>query len=383
MAVRRAVAMGMLAAGILAGCVLPPPYPGDSMGAMEDAALPPVEYVVGGAPVYYAVEPGVAYYPIFLDTPGSCHCVVPMRYAGGVWFGLGGVILHRGYLPLRHPAPHQREIWLRSGGVWQGHAPLHGSFGYQGSRPYSVPPPGSLHGDRYAPPRGQPYPYRRHEGSSPGYEYPPRGAYPGPRQNPPAGYGPPPQPAPASPGGATRAFRTPGHASTTGHAAGAACSGSAPVASRSTGTSPANARPRRNGPPGLRSGRAFGRALPVTPESEPGWLETGLHRRFSPPTRAVRGTAAARADDRDVGSVRRGRWASTDIRGATQRSEHRVGRPGGKASGGGPSHLQRFSCRAAGTRALPLQSPFFCSRPLPCPAPTLPASASTTPARTT
>lgn len=197
MAVRRAVAMGMLAAGILAGCVLPPPYPGDSMGAMEDAALPPVEYVVGGAPVYYAVEPGVAYYPIFLDTPGSCHCVVPMRYAGGVWFGLGGVILHRGYLPLRHPAPHQREIWLRSGGVWQGHAPLHGSFGYQGSRPYSVPPPGSLHGDRYDPPRGQPYPYRRHEGSSPGYEYPPRGAYPGPRQNPPAGYGPPPQPAPA------------------------------------------------------------------------------------------------------------------------------------------------------------------------------------------
>jgi hypothetical protein len=138
-------------ASILGGCVVAPapvyrqPGPTYSGPVMVDHGVPPIEYVEGGAPVYYETEPGVAFYPIFLDAPGSCFCIVPMRYAGGVWLGVGGAVLYRGHFPYHHAPPQHREIWLRSGGEIGGHRPMPGRIEREGNVMRALPPPGSIH----------------------------------------------------------------------------------------------------------------------------------------------------------------------------------------------------------------------------------------------
>ena len=160
---------------ILGGCVVTPrpmavAQPSASAGmGFEDQYSPPLEYVEGGAPVFYDAEPGVAYYPILLDTPGSCFCIVPMRYVNGVWLGVGGVVLYRGYFRFHYPTQHHRDVWVRSGGVVNGYAPMRGSVERVGNVLRPVPPPGSIHAqqlERQRAPRepgGQPQqvPYRQ------------------------------------------------------------------------------------------------------------------------------------------------------------------------------------------------------------------------------
>ena len=139
-------------ASVVGGCVVTPapvvyrqPGPAYSGPMMVDHGVPPIEYVEGGAPVYYETEPGVAFYPVFLDAPGSCFCIVPMRYVGGVWLGVGGVVLYRGHFPFHHAPPQHREIWLRSGGVVGGHRPMPGRIERDGNVMRALPPPGSVH----------------------------------------------------------------------------------------------------------------------------------------------------------------------------------------------------------------------------------------------
>ena len=134
----------------LAGCVMAPaPYayqqPGYAPAPMSDHFVPPPEFIEGGAPVYYDAEPGVAFYPIFLDAPGSCFCVVPMRYFNGMWLGVGGAVLYRGHFPFHHAPPDRREYWNRSGGVVNGHAPVHGRIEHEGGAMRPVPPAESMH----------------------------------------------------------------------------------------------------------------------------------------------------------------------------------------------------------------------------------------------
>ena len=150
---------------ILGGCVVAPapvvyrqPGPAYSGPVMVDHGVPPIEYVEGGVPVYYETEPGVAFYPIFLDAPGSCFCIVPMRYVGGVWLGVGGAVLYRGQFPFHHAPPQHREVWLRSGGEIGGHRPMPGRIERDGNVMRALPPPGSMHAqDASRPvPGGQP-----------------------------------------------------------------------------------------------------------------------------------------------------------------------------------------------------------------------------------
>ena len=132
---------------ILGGCVVatrPAVVPATTMG-FEEQYAPPLEFVVGGAPIYYDMEPGVAYYPIFLDAPGSCFCIVPMRYVNGVWLGVGGVVLYRGGFRFHHPSQYHRDVWLRSGGVINGYVPVRGNVERVGNAVRPVPPPGSVH----------------------------------------------------------------------------------------------------------------------------------------------------------------------------------------------------------------------------------------------
>jgi len=121
------------------------PAPEYSGPVMVDHGVPPIEYVEGGAPVYYETEPGVAFYPIYLDAPGSCFCIVPMRYVGGAWLGVGGVVLYRGHFPYHHALPQHREVWLRSGGEFGGHRPVFGRIERNGNVLRPLPPPGSIH----------------------------------------------------------------------------------------------------------------------------------------------------------------------------------------------------------------------------------------------
>ena len=116
---------------------MPEPYP----LASGDDFVPPQEFIEGGAPVYYDAEPGVAFYPMFLGYPGSCFCIMPVRYYDGAWLGVGGAVVHRGNFPFHHAGAMHRDVWNRSGGVMNGHAPMHGHF--TGGR--AVPPPDSLH----------------------------------------------------------------------------------------------------------------------------------------------------------------------------------------------------------------------------------------------
>lgn len=143
-----------------AGCVVPPrqaqqmpapypsaypaAYPAIYPSAYPDEYVPPPEYVVDG-PLYYDTYPGVPFYPIFIDTPGSCFCVMPMRYYGGVWLGVTGVVVHRGFFPYRRVEPVHRSYWQQQGGVVNGMRPSRGVFEHRGDRMVPMPPAGSTH----------------------------------------------------------------------------------------------------------------------------------------------------------------------------------------------------------------------------------------------
>lgn len=122
----------------------PSAYPLAYPTAYPNEYVPPLEYVVDG-PVYYDTYPSVPFYPIFIDTPGSCFCVMPMRYVGGVWFSVTGAVIYRGFFPFRRIEPVHRTYWLQNGGVVNGMRPSRGAFEPWGDRMVPAPPPGSLH----------------------------------------------------------------------------------------------------------------------------------------------------------------------------------------------------------------------------------------------
>ena len=122
----------------------PATYPAAYPPAYADEYVPPPEYVVDG-PLYYDTYPGVPFYPIFIDTPGSCFCVMPMRYYGGVWLGVTGVVIHRGFFPYRRVEPVHRSYWQQQGGVVNGMRPSRGAFEHRGERMVPMPPVGSTH----------------------------------------------------------------------------------------------------------------------------------------------------------------------------------------------------------------------------------------------
>ena len=151
-----------VAALTLAGCVIAPAPVAYQAQRYEQAPapaydqyVPPPEYIEGGAPVYYDTEPGVAFYPIFLDVPGSCFCIVPMRFYNGVWLGIGGTVLYRGHFALHHAPQDRRDFWIRSGGVVNGYAPVHGRIEHEGGAMRPVPPVESIHARPSLPPQQQ------------------------------------------------------------------------------------------------------------------------------------------------------------------------------------------------------------------------------------
>ncbi len=123
-------ALGALSfATLLTGCVVAP-MDMDPRGApmLSGDIAPPLDYVVGGAPVYYPAEPNYAYYPMYLDFPGSCFCVMPVRYTNGLWITLGGNVVHRGPFNYR-PAPFEkRQMWEHRGGEMMGQRPSRRPF---------------------------------------------------------------------------------------------------------------------------------------------------------------------------------------------------------------------------------------------------------------
>ena len=127
----------------------PPPHQ-----IVIDEYIPPPEYVIDG-PLYYDAYPGVAFYPIFIDYPGSCFCIMPMRFAGGVWLGLDGLVLYRGMFPYHRAEESHLFAWRERGGRFNGMAPTRGTFDNHGGHITAAPPEGSLHArvieERHAP----------------------------------------------------------------------------------------------------------------------------------------------------------------------------------------------------------------------------------------
>jgi hypothetical protein len=156
MSVRASLSI-IVAALTLTGCVVAPPpqqtwgpppgavfAPAPAYGAPGEY-IPPPEYVVDG-PLYYDAWPGIPWYPLFIDTPGSCHCVMPMRFHDGVWWSLEGVVVFRGFFPYRRPEFHHIETWRSRPWVVQGRPPVRGEFEWRGGRSVPLPPPGGVHG---------------------------------------------------------------------------------------------------------------------------------------------------------------------------------------------------------------------------------------------
>jgi hypothetical protein len=111
---------------------------------VQEEYVPPQEYIVD-APLYYDMQPGVAFYPIYIDTPGSCFCVMPMRYYGGVWLGVTGEVIYRGFFPYRRAEPHHRTVYLQRTIVVNGFSPHRGRFESVGGRVVVLPPVGTMH----------------------------------------------------------------------------------------------------------------------------------------------------------------------------------------------------------------------------------------------
>lgn len=145
--------VALLTAGLLlAACgpvVVRPVQPQASPSptvTVEDEGAPPAEYIVEGAPVYYEAEPGIAFYPMFVDFPGSCFCIMPVRFYGGVWYAPGRVVVHSGHWTFHRPGPTHLHAWRGNGGHFRGHAPIRGHIerGPSG-RMRAVAPPGIHH----------------------------------------------------------------------------------------------------------------------------------------------------------------------------------------------------------------------------------------------
>jgi hypothetical protein len=101
----------------------PPPPMAESAPSEEDV-VPPMEYVVDGAPVYYEAFPRVPFYPLYLE---SCLCVAPVRYAHGVWVDVYGAAWHRGVWAYRAVPPHVAARWRTQGFVGRNGYNLHPS----------------------------------------------------------------------------------------------------------------------------------------------------------------------------------------------------------------------------------------------------------------
>jgi len=149
----KTITAALLASFLATGCVVtprpvvirsvPPPSP-YTAPVVEEEYVPPQEYVVD-APVFYDTMPGVAFYPIFINTPGSCFCVLPMRFYRGAWVGIDGAVIHRGHFPFRHAEPHYLTEWRSHGGVVNGMRPLRGTFEYHGGKLRPMPPANTIH----------------------------------------------------------------------------------------------------------------------------------------------------------------------------------------------------------------------------------------------
>lgn len=137
------------AAFLAAGCVVDSGPMGVRPTVVEpgwDHGAPPREYIQGGVPLYYNVEPGVAYYPLFVDFPGSCHCIMPVRYYAGTWYAPGNIVIYRGHFPYHHPREEQRRAWQQSHGMYQGQQAFHGRFDTgPDHRLRPMPPMNSIH----------------------------------------------------------------------------------------------------------------------------------------------------------------------------------------------------------------------------------------------
>jgi hypothetical protein len=144
--------LALLAATLVSSCVVrPAPVryvetapPPPSQYADEDEYVPPEEYVVDG-PVYFDTMPGITFYPIYIDAPGSCYCVVAMRFYRGVWLGVDNRVIYRGQFSFRPAPPQHRAEWHRHGGVVHGMRPIRGTFVHQGGRLRPMPPPDTRH----------------------------------------------------------------------------------------------------------------------------------------------------------------------------------------------------------------------------------------------
>ena len=141
----------LLYVAILTGCASAPSVriPGATTQIaqaplIQEEYVPPQQYIVD-APLYYDNQPGVAFYPIYIDTPGSCFCVLPMRYYGGVWLGVTGEVIYRGFFPYRIVEPHHRTVYLQRTLVVNGFSPHRGRFESVGGRLVVLPPVGTMH----------------------------------------------------------------------------------------------------------------------------------------------------------------------------------------------------------------------------------------------
>lgn len=143
-------------AAVLSGCAVVPAGPPGVIAsvAVEDDGAPPAEYIVEGEPVYYESEPGVAFYPMFVDFPGSCFCITPVRFYGGAWYAPGRVMVHNGNWAFHRPGSGHLNAWRGNRGAYGGHAAVRGSMQRgPGGRMHAVPPAGihAQHGQRQGP----------------------------------------------------------------------------------------------------------------------------------------------------------------------------------------------------------------------------------------
>ncbi|MDP1689690.1 MAG: hypothetical protein Q8L52_00565 [bacterium] len=150
---------------VLSGCVARPmvvrqvpvyqPAPPSQPIAVEDDGAPPAEYVIVSEVVYYDIEPGVAFWPVFFGYPGSCYCYMPARFVGGVWWGPGRHEIHRGHFAQHRGEAHHLNAWRQNGGTFRGHTAVRGHI----ERGRAVPPAGHAKPTPHvAPPRHTPPP---------------------------------------------------------------------------------------------------------------------------------------------------------------------------------------------------------------------------------
>jgi len=70
---------------------------------------------------------------------------MPMRYYGGVWLGVTGELIYRGFFPYRRAEPHHRTVYLQRTLIVNGFIPHRGRFESVGGRVVVLPPVGTMH----------------------------------------------------------------------------------------------------------------------------------------------------------------------------------------------------------------------------------------------